>query len=69
VLFDPLAMSIYDEAHSQEEARWFTLGRSSSGKVLAVSHTYQADEYNLSKVRIISASVNSMRVNNFYKVT
>jgi len=41
VLLDPLAMTVFDEAHSQNEERWFTLGRSSEGKLLAVAHTYQ----------------------------
>lgn len=41
VLLDPLAMTVFDEAHSQSEERWFTLGTSSEGKLLAVAHTYR----------------------------
>ena len=41
VLLDGLALTVFDAAHSQTEERWFTLGSSSDGKLLAVSHTYQ----------------------------
>lgn len=55
VLLDPLAITVFDEAHSQTEERWFTLGMSSEGKLLAVSHTYQITEPETTRVRIISA--------------
>lgn len=41
VLHDALALTTFDAAHSEFEERWFTLGTSSDGKLLAVSHTYQ----------------------------
>ena len=40
VLLDPLALTVCDAAHSQAEERWFSLGMSIGGKLLAVSHTY-----------------------------
>jgi uncharacterized protein len=56
VLLDPLALTVFDAAHSQQEERWFTLGTSSEGKLLAVSHTYhQSEESTQADVRIISA--------------
>lgn len=55
VLFDMLALTAFDDAHSQSEERWFTLGRSSEGKLLAVAHTYQSAGVASVKVRIISA--------------
>lgn len=55
VLRDALALTVFDAAHSQEEERWFTLGMSSAGKLLAVSHTYQHIGPTNVKVRIISA--------------
>jgi uncharacterized protein len=55
VLLDPLALTVFDAAHSQDEERWFTLGTSSDGKLLALSHTYQASSPLEVKVRIISA--------------
>jgi hypothetical protein len=39
VLLDPLALTVFDAAHSQDEERWLTLGLSSSGRLLAVAHT------------------------------
>lgn len=55
VLFDPLALTVLDEMHSQNEERWFTLGMSSKGTLLAVAHTYQATASASVQVRIISA--------------
>jgi uncharacterized DUF497 family protein len=37
------------------EERWFTLGMASTGKLLAVAHTYATTGPNTAKVRIISA--------------
>lgn len=55
VLHDALALTVFDAAHSESEERWFTLGTSSDGKLLAVSHTYQHTEPVRVRVRIISA--------------
>ena len=55
VLLDALAVTVFDEAHSDFEERWFTLGTASDGKLLAVSHTYDATGPSSAKVRIISA--------------
>jgi uncharacterized DUF497 family protein len=42
VFADALALTVFDDAHSEFEERWFTLGMASDGKLLAVSHTYTA---------------------------
>ncbi len=55
VLSDPLALTVFDSAHSESEDRWFTLGVSSEGKLLAVAHTYQLAAPTPVQVRIISA--------------
>ena len=55
VLLDALALTVYDEAHSEFEERWFTLGVSGQGRLLAVSHTYSATGPASMKARIISA--------------
>lgn len=55
VLLDPLAVTVFDAGHSQDEERWFTLGMSNEGKLLAVAHTYQATGPNSARVRLISA--------------
>ena len=46
---DPHAISIFDEEHSQEEERWISLGRDSSGTLLVVSHTFHEIGVNLMK--------------------
>jgi uncharacterized DUF497 family protein len=55
VLLDPLALTVFDEAHSEAEERWFTLGRATDGKLLAVSHTFRPTASSGAQVRIISA--------------
>ena len=55
VLLDALALTVFDTTHSEFEERWFTLGMSSDGKLLAVSHTYQHASPTDVKLRIISA--------------
>lgn len=55
VLLDPLALTVFDQAHSESEERWFTLGRTSEGMLLAVSHTYRPTGPASAQVRIISA--------------
>jgi uncharacterized DUF497 family protein len=55
VLADVLALTVFDSAHSEFEERWFTLGMDSSGKLLAVSHTYTTTGPASARVRLISA--------------
>jgi uncharacterized protein len=55
VLADALALTVFDAEHSEFEERWFTLGMSSSGKLLAVSHTFTATGTDSARARIISA--------------
>lgn len=55
VLLDPLALTVFDSAHSETEERWFTLGKAENEGLLAVSHTYQLVGPAEALVRIISA--------------
>ncbi len=55
VLLDPLALTVFDGAHSETEERWFALGMASEGRLLAVSHTYRPTGPASAQVRIISA--------------
>lgn len=55
VLADPLALTVFDAAHSTQEERWFTLGMSRQRTLLAVAHTYTVGAANSATVRIISA--------------
>ncbi len=55
VFTDPLAMTRYDDEHSEAEERWVTLGQGPDGTLLLVVHTYTASDANRALVRIISA--------------
>jgi uncharacterized DUF497 family protein len=55
VLLDPLAVTVFDAQHSEQEERWFTLGLSGDGKLLALAHTFHSTEPGTARVRIISA--------------
>lgn len=78
VLADPLAITVFDAAHSDTEERWFTLGRTRSGQLLAVSHTFiepnasaidatsEADT-DIIRVRIISARAATRRERTQYE--
>jgi uncharacterized DUF497 family protein len=62
VLEDPLSTTFPDEAHSEEEARFLTIGASTRGQVLVVAHTERNDT-----VRIISARRATRRERKFYE--
>jgi uncharacterized DUF497 family protein len=67
VFLDALALTVYDEAHSQSEERWFTLGFDASGKLLAVAHTYEIAGPAHVQVRIISARKATKRERRSYE--
>jgi uncharacterized DUF497 family protein len=50
VFGDPLSLTQYDPDHSDDEDRYITMGESSDGRLLVVSHTDRED-----RIRIISA--------------
>ena len=54
VFRDPRAVSIYDEAHSEPEDRWITLGLSETGGLLVVCHTFRQIDPSTVCIRIIS---------------
>jgi uncharacterized DUF497 family protein len=53
VFLDALALTVYDEANSQNEERWFTLGFDASGTLLAVAHTYETTAPSNVRMRIV----------------
>ena len=55
VFRDKLAVSIYDEDHSEDEERWITLGQPENGSLIVVVHTYQEVSATEAVIRIISA--------------
>jgi uncharacterized protein len=55
VFLDPLAVSIFDEEHSEEEERWITMGKDSHEVVLVVIHTFREVGVEEWIIRIISS--------------
>jgi len=55
VFRDPLAVSIYDEDHSDQEDRWITLGKADNGQLLVVVHTHQEAGPTEATIRLVSA--------------
>jgi uncharacterized DUF497 family protein len=69
VLLDPRALTVFDDAHSDEEERWFTVGVASDGALLAVAHTYRVTGPNSARVRVISARLATRRERKHYHST
>jgi uncharacterized DUF497 family protein len=67
VFLDALALTVHDDASSQDEERWFTLGFASSGRLLAVAHTHQSAGPSRARVRIISARKATVRERRDYE--
>lgn len=55
VFADGLALTLFDEHHSNEEERWVTMGMSSTGRLIVVIHTHDEMSEGRTFVRIISA--------------
>lgn len=62
IFADPVSLTIPDPAHSQEEARFVTIGRSHRDKFLVVVHTGRGDN-----IRLISARPASRRERKTYE--
>jgi uncharacterized DUF497 family protein len=66
VFKDPLAISIFDEEHSDEEDRWLTLGRTERERLLVVVHTFEQGKGRGASIRIISARTATRREQKTY---
>jgi uncharacterized DUF497 family protein len=55
LFLDPLAVSVFDQEHSQTEERWATIGRDSHEGVLVLVHTFAEILTEERRIRIISA--------------
>jgi uncharacterized DUF497 family protein len=55
VFRDPLAITIFDDEHSDDEDRWVTLGNAENGNLLVVIHTSEEVNETELRIRIISA--------------
>jgi len=62
VLEDPLSTTFPDEAHSEDEMRFVTVGVSQRGRLLVVAHTERNDT-----IRIISARRATRRERAFHE--
>jgi uncharacterized DUF497 family protein len=67
VFLDALALTVYDQAHSQNEDRWFTLGYDANGRLLAVAHTYEDVGPSHMRLRIVSARIATRRERRCYE--
>jgi uncharacterized protein len=54
--FDPLSMTVPDPDHSVGERRFITMGASSGGRLLVVSHTERGSTLRIISARLASAS-------------
>ncbi len=61
VFVDPLAMTRYDDGHSEDEERWVSLGRTRNDRLLLVVHTFTNTGPNTALVRLISARLATRR--------
>lgn len=52
---DPLAISIFDQEHSNDEERWITMGIDRNGVLIVVAHTFEEIDEGNFILRIISA--------------
>ncbi|MDP2827269.1 MAG: BrnT family toxin [Sulfuricellaceae bacterium] len=55
VFVDPLAMTRYDDEHSEDEDRWVSLGCSGKDRLLLIVHTFASTGSNTALVRLVSA--------------
>ena len=52
---DALALTVYDDEHSETEERWATIGHAENGQTLVVIHTHEVLAANEARIRVISA--------------
>ena len=62
VFDDPLSMTFPDPDHSDDELRYITIGESTQGRLLIISHTDRGQ-----RTRIISARRVTRQERNFYE--
>lgn len=55
VFRDPLALTVFDDGHSEHEERWATVGQVGGRRLVVVVHTWREEDGDQIHVRIISA--------------
>jgi uncharacterized protein len=64
---DPLALSIFDDEHSDLEDRWITIGTAQNSQLLVVVHTFNLINNDDAVIRIISARKATKKETNTYR--
>lgn len=67
VFLDPLALTLFDEEHSEDEERWVTIGQADNGAHLVVVHAFTPNGPDTALVRIISARAATRRERQAYR--
>ena len=69
VFRDALALTVYDEEHSEDDERWATLGEAENGQHLVVIHTFAQPSPTEARIRLISARLATKREIQDYEET
>ncbi len=55
VFLDPFMLSVFDDAHSETEDRWITVGKDTNDVALLVVHSFKEVDSENCTIKIISA--------------
>lgn len=55
VFYDPRAITIFDDEHSENEERWVTIGISKNGQIIILCHLFTEETKDSCTIRIFSA--------------
>jgi uncharacterized DUF497 family protein len=69
VFRDALALTVYDQEHSEDQERWATLGKAENGQYLVVIHSFEQPSPAEARIRLISARVATKREIQDYEET
>jgi len=69
IILDPLAVSIPEEEHSEDEERWVSIGKDRRGSVLVLIHTFLEVSTEECRIRLISARKANKRETKLYEET
>ena len=69
IIVDPLAVTVRDDEHSEDEERWVTIGKDRHGSILLLIHTFSEITAEECRIRIISARKANKRETRQYKET
>jgi uncharacterized protein len=55
VFFDAAVVTFFDAQHSEQEERWYSIGRAETGRILTVVYTWTETDQDVVLIRIVSA--------------